>query len=695
MVYAFLQARVSSSRLPRKVLQEIVGKPMLSLMIERVLRSRYIDKLVVVTSISPDDDEIEELCKQIKVDCFRGSLNDVLDRYYRAASKYRPDHIIRLTGDCPLHDPEIIDRIVEFYISGSYDYACNTIKPTFPDGHDVWVFSYATLETAWKNAQLLSEREHVCPYMRSHPELFRIGSFENEQDLSSLRWTVDEWADFEFVSAVYNELYPGTPSFCTSDILRLLELKPDLAQLNSKFDRDEGFQVSLLRDRQAQFKRSGLNISKCLALQKKAKSLIPGMSQLLSKRVDQFSEGVWPGYYSRAKGAEVWDLDENQYIDMSIGGIGANVLGYADEDVDAAVTDAVRRGTSSSLNCPEEIELAELICEIHPWAEKVRFTRSGGESMALAVRIARAHTRRDVVAFCGYHGWHDWYLSANLKTTNSLGEHLLPGLEPLGVPRALKGSSIPFRYNSLEDLEKIVKRHGRNLGAIVMEPIRNDWPDSTFIDGVRALADETGAVLVVDEITAAFRMNTGGAHALIGLKPDVAVFAKALGNGYPIGAIIGKGSIMDAAQSTFISSTNWTERIGPTAALATIKKHALHNVSEHLMSCGNRIQHGWMELSQKHDLPMHVAGIPPLSHFTFDSPRHLEMKALFVQLMLEKGFLASNLYYAMYAHRQWHINEYLTSVDSVFKEISDRLRAGLLQESLRGRPAQGGFKRLN
>jgi glutamate-1-semialdehyde 2,1-aminomutase len=694
MLHAILQARLSSSRLPHKVLMTILGKPMLALMIERVKRAKRIDKLIVATSISPDDDAIEALCVQKDVDCFRGSLDDVLDRYYQAALKYRPDHIVRLTGDCPLHDPELIDRVVEFYIAGSYDYVCNTTQPTCPDGQDVWVFSFNALESAWKNAKLLSEREHVCPYMKIHPELFRIGSFVDSQNLSSLRWTVDEPADFEFVKTVYEELYPHKPTFSTVDILALLDRKPSLSQINSEFERDEGFQISLLRDRQNEISKYGLKIPKSLAVQRKAKKLIPGMSQLLSKRVDQFSEGVWPGYYSHAKGAEVWDLDENRYIDMSIAGIGANVLGYADDDVDAAVIDAVKNGTSSSLNCSEEVDLAELLCEIHPWAEKARFTRSGGESMAVAVRIARAHTRRDVVAFCGYHGWHDWYLSANLETENSLGEHLLPGLEPCGVPKGLKGSAVPFRYNNLKDLEDIVKRHGKNIGVIVMEPIRNIWPEKQFIEGVRGIADEIGAVLVVDEITAAFRMCSGGAHALIGLKPDMAVFAKALGNGYPIGAIIGRGAIMDAAQSSFISSTNWTERIGPVAALATIKKHRQYNVGEHLMRCGEQIQKGWAELSKKHDLPLEIGGIPPLSHFTFESPRHLSMKALFVQLMLEKGFLASNLYYAMYAHKQWHIKEYLAAVDSVFAEISTIVRHDNVERTLKGKPANSGFKRM-
>ncbi len=431
-----------------------------------------------------------------------------------------------------------------------------------------------------------------------------------------------------------------------------------------------------------------------LALQDKARKLIPGLSQLLSKRPDQFAPGVWPGYFSRAKGVEVWDLDGNRYIDMSIGGIGANVLGYADPDVDAAVMQAIAGGSSSSLNCPEDVLLAELLCTIHPWAEMVRFARTGGEAMAVAVRIARAHTGRDKIAFCGYHGWHDWYLAANLGTENALGEHLLSGLEPAGVPTGLTGTALPFRYNHLDELQTIVARHGRELSAIVMEPIRSDQPQSEFLDGVRQLADDTGAVLVIDEISAGFRMNSGGAHLVLGITPDVAVFSKALGNGYPMAAIIGRAAVMEAAQSTFISSTNWTERIGPTAALAMINKHRRLNAAEHLMDIGRQVQVGWRLLADRHRLSIKVGGIPPLSHFSFESEQAPALKALFVQIMLEHGFLASTSFYSMYVHTGEHVKAYLLAMDSAFDELAHRLQQDEVTAALKGGPAVSGFKRL-
>lgn len=418
------------------------------------------------------------------------------------------------------------------------------------------------------------------------------------------------------------------------------------------------------------------------------------MSQLLSKRPDQFAPGVWPGYFQRAHGVHIWDLDGNKYIDMSIGGIGANVLGYGDPDVDQAVHAAIDAGTSCSLNCPEDVELAELLCELHPWAEMVRFARTGGEAMAIAVRIARAHTGRDRVAFCGYHGWHDWYLAANLSTTNALGSHLLPGLEPRGVPQALAGTALPFHYNRLRDLQTIVAKNRGLLAAIIMEPVRNVLPEPGFLEGVAECAREAGAVLIVDEISAAFRINTGGAHLTFGMTPDIAVFSKALGNGYPIAAIIGKGHVMEAAQHSFISSTYWTERIGPSAALATIRKHQRCAVATHLMAIGTQVQTGWKSVAARYDLPISVGGLPPLSHFHFEGDNTLAAKALFVQLMLEQGFLASTLFYSMYAHTNEHVASYLRAVDSAFGEIVRCRKTGSLYTALRGKPAAAGFARL-
>ncbi len=339
----------------------------------------------------------------------------------------------------------------------------------------------------------------------------------------------------------------------------------------------------------------------------KAKKIIPGGNQLLSKRPERFLPEQWPVYFKKAKGVEVWDIDGNKFIDMSIMGVGTCILGYADQDVNRAVKKAIDAGSMSTLNSKEEVDLTELLLKLHPWAEMARFARTGGEAMAIAVRIARACTGKDIIAFCGYHGWSDWYLSANLADKKNLDGQLLPGLEPAGVPRCLKGTAIPFNYNKIEELKKIVKEN--DIGVIVMEPRREHEPQKDFLKEVRKIADKIGAVLIFDEITSGFRMNVGGIHMLYKVWPDMAVFAKGMSNGFPMAAIIGKRKVMDAAQKTFISSTYWAENVGPTAAIAAIEKLKKYNVSVHLVKIGKSIGSGWQRLAKKHNLKIKIMNI--------------------------------------------------------------------------------------
>ena len=430
-------------------------------------------------------------------------------------------------------------------------------------------------------------------------------------------------------------------------------------------------------------------------MQKRAKKRVPGGTQLLSKRSEMFAPNQWPGYFSSADGAHIYDLDNNKYLDMSIMGIGANVLGYCDQDVDTAVMECIKKGNSSSLNCAEEIILGDLMTQLHPWSSMVRYSRSGGEAMALAVRIGRAYSQKDRVAFCGYHGWHDWYLAANLNSSSELEEHLLPGLQPNGVPKGLEGTALAFKYNDIESLKALIKKFPNEIGTIVMEPLRSEYPKEGFLEEVRQIADQNQMVLIFDEITAAFRINNGGAHLVFNIDPDIAVFAKAVSNGYPMSIILGTEPVMQAAQSTFISSTYWTERIGPTAAIATIEKFIDQNVSSHLDKIGSQIQEIWKESADLYNLDIHVSGLPALSHFSFIYPEGQAIMTLFVQLMLDQGILASNRFYASYAHNQENVDEYRDACNDVFSKISEAIQKGELEKVLCGPIAQSGFKRLN
>jgi len=435
-----------------------------------------------------------------------------------------------------------------------------------------------------------------------------------------------------------------------------------------------------------------MKTSKGIGLWNKAKRIIPGGTQLLSKHSEVFLPGQWPSYFKKAKGVEVWDLDGNHYIDMSIMGVGTCILGYADDDVNEAVKKVIDTGSMCTLNSPEEVELSELLLKLHPWANMVRYARTGGEAVAVAVRIARAYVKKDKIAFCGYHGWHDWYLSANLADDRNLDGQLLPGLKPLGVPRGLKGTAIPFNYNRIDELQKITKDN--DIGVIIIEPIRHHEPKNDFLGKIRRIADSIGAVLIFDEVTSGWRMKVGGAHELYNVYPDIVVYGKAMSNGFPMAAVVGKEKVMDVAQESFISSTYWTERVGPAAAIATINKISKKKIPAYLCKIGNLISEGWREIADKHNLEMTVTGIPPLTTFVFDYENRAELHTLFTQEMLKRGFLASKSVYVSYSHNREHVEKYLSNVDEVFGVIKKAIGDGNVCDLLKGPVAHEGFKRL-
>lgn len=428
---------------------------------------------------------------------------------------------------------------------------------------------------------------------------------------------------------------------------------------------------------------------------RRAKRLIPAGTQLLSKRPEMFAPDQWPAYFREARGCETWDLDGRHYYDLSSNGIGSCLLGFRDPEVTRAVRRRLNLGAMSSLNPPEEVELAQTLLRLHPWAESARFARSGGEIAAVAVRIARATTRRSLVAVCGYHGWHDWYLAANLGASSALDGHLLPGLDPLGVPRELQGTTLAFRYGDAAALEKIAAEHGGRLAAVVMEPCRYHPPAPGFLEAVRQTAQRCGALLIFDEITIGWRLASGGAHLRFGVNPDMAIFAKALGNGHPIAAVIGTDAAMAGAHTSFISSTYWTESIGPAAALATIARLEALPVREHVERIGARIVKIWQDAGAAHNLPVHTGnGFNCILHLRFEHAESEVLRTLYTQEMLKRGFLAGAGVFPTWAHTDAIIDRFALAVDEVFAELSRSLRAGKVRESLRGPVAHSGFRRL-
>lgn len=673
-VIAIVQARMNSTRLPRKVMMPVAGVPMIELLIGRLSRAINLNEIVVATSTNECNQPLVDHVTRLGYRCYRGSDSDVLERYVETARSVGADAVVRITGDCPLVDPELVSNAVTQFRGSGLDYLCNNYPPTYPDGLDIEVFTLGALAHVLRETVDPFDREHVTPYFRESNR-FKIGCLKNHEDLSALRWTVDELADLEVIRGIFEHFAPDI-HFSWQQVLELQRSDPALFSANKNINRNEGAYLGTGQK-----------------LWKRAKQVIPGGNMLLSKRAEMFLPNKWPAYFSKSKGCKVWDLDGNVYTDMSIMGIGTNILGYGNSEVDEAVRRTVDLGNMSTLNCPEEVYLSERLVELHPWADMVRLARSGGEASAVAIRIARAASGRDKVAICGYHGWHDWYLSANLGDNKSLDGHLLPGLEPNGVPRELKGTVFPFAYNNFQELESLV--NAQPIGIIKMEVVRNKEPEHDFLRKVRKLATARGIVLIFDECTSGFRETLGGLHKKYGVEPDMAMFGKALGNGYAITAIVGRRAVMEATQRTFISSTFWTERIGPVAALATLKAMERMKSWDMITQSGLAIRKGLQDLADQYCLEIDHWGLPALTGYTFRSEKALAYKTLVTQEMLRKGYLASNCVYVCIDHTAELIEEFLANLSPIFAVIKECEQGRDVMDFLDGPICHSGFKRLN
>lgn len=676
MIVAIIQARMGSSRFPGKVLELVTAhQTMLEVLLARLNCVKSIDQIVVATTKNKSDDVIEELVCSLGYTCFRGSETNVLERFWFASRLVKAKVVIRITADCPLLDPWLLQEALGVFQAAHVDYLSNCHPPTFPDGLDFEIFTIECLHRTYLEDTSPKGREHVTSYM-AESNKFLVQNFAHHKNLAGLRWTVDEKVDLHVVRKIFKKFAPDI-LFEWGDAYDVIQSSPEILRANSHLKRNEGSRLS--------------NGQK---LWRRAKRVIAGGNMLLSKRPDMFLPEKWPTYYAKASGCNVTDLDGRTYIDISSMGVGTNILGYNHPVITNAVVDSISKGNMSTLNAPEEVYLAERLVALNPWADMVKFARSGGEANAIAVRLGRAVSGKDGVAVCGYHGWHDWYLSANLNNDRSLDGHLLPGLQPLGVPRVLSNTVHTFPYNQIAALEAIIST--KEIGVIKMEVQRTSPPLPGFLESVRKLADQNGIVLIFDECTSGFRETSCGLHAKYGVEPDVAVYGKALGNGHAITAIVGKKNIMEAAQSTFISSTFWTERSGSAAALSTLDVMEKETSWEVITEIGRNIRSGWQNLSDKYNLPINHSGIDALAGYSFDLPGNDTYQTFITDYMLSRGYLAGSSVYPCIFHTRTIIDSYLNILDEAFDQIAGSLRDETPAESFyRGTVRTVGFKRLN
>lgn len=652
---------------------KIEGVPSIIYLYNRLKQSKLIDKIVIATTNDKTDDDLVTTLSTHKISFFRGSTDNVLNRFFECSHDFSGyEIVVRITGDCPLIDPLLIDTMIERFKS-NVDLKYLSTDETFPDGVDVEVFLIDCLVDANKAQVSRYDEEHVTPWIKKNCRNIEYHSADN--NYNDFRITLDEKVDLEVIKAIA-EHFKDNKLYSWKDIVLFLSANPRIREKNSFVLRNEGSTVS-----------SGQK------LWRRAKKVIPTGNHLLSKNSDYILPEVWPSYFIKSKGYEVWDLDNNLYKDVSFMGVGTNSLGYNNQAVDLEVYKAINMGNMSTLNPPEEVYLAEKLIELHPHFDQVRFARTGGEANAIAIRLARAASGKDRVAICGYHGWHDWYLATNLDGTDRLNAHLLDGLLPNGVPKALFNSTVGFKYGDKDEFLRIIQ--DEKIGTVIMEFTKSSSPDLEFIRTVREETKKRGVVLIFDECSTGFRSAYGGMHLNYEIKPDLAMFGKALGNGYAITAVLGIESIMKEAMNTFISSTFWTERIGFVAGLATLKEMERTKSWIDITRKGEYIQQNWKETAVELNLPIEVGGFPAISSFKFNSKDNLAYKTYITQEMLKRGYLASNIFYVSTSHDDKLLKEYFEDLTAVLSKLKEIIEENNISIKLDGPIVKTGFGRLN
>jgi glutamate-1-semialdehyde 2,1-aminomutase len=674
MIGVIIQARCESIRFPNKVLSKIDNLTCIEFLVKRLSKSKLIDKIIVATSEHKANKKLIKLLRSNRIDYFIGSKDNVLERYYKAAKINNFDTIIRITGDSPLIDYRVVDSYIKNFLNNKMDYLSDSSPETYPDGMDVEVFNFKSLYKIFKMKSSKYQREHVTPLLKEN-KIFIKKKMQLYKDYSFLRITLDEKKDLKTIKNIVDYFKPNI-FFSLKDIISLYKKKPKLFASNTDILRNEG-----------------ANLSSGQKFWKRAQNSIPDGNMFYSKNPKLFLPNFWPTYFNKAKGCNIWDLDNKKFTDFSLMGVGTNLLGYARKEIDNEVKKAISKSNMSSLNCPEEVLLAEKLIELHPWAQKAKFARTGGEANAIAIRISRTYSKKNNIAVCGYHGWHDWYLAANLNNKDSLSSHLLPGLGSKGVSKNLKNTVFTFDFNDTQKLLKIIKNH--NIGTVMMEVSRNHSPKNNFLKKVREICDKKNIVLVFDECSSGFRETNGGIHLKYDVNPDICMFGKALGNGYAITSIIGKEMIMNKASDSFISSTFWSERIGYVAACETLDLMEKTKSWDYVTKLGRKVKKEWAQLALKYELPVEINGLDALPNFIIKSKNFMKYKTYLSQEMLKNNFLCSNAVYISTAHNNKILQDYIKLLDKIFITIKECEEGKNINNLLDGEVCQSSFKRLN
>ena len=665
---AVIQARLTSSRFPGKVLKKIFNElNVIDLMYERISNSKKISKIIFAIPKNVKNEKLRDYLKSKNYLFYQGKEFDVLNRIYHASKTFKAKNIIRLTADCPLLDGKTIDKHIDFYFKSKSDYISNQINRTYPDGYDIEIISFQLLKKLNSIAKLKEDREHVTTYLKRTRS--NIKTVNYEKDLSNLRLTLDYKKDLIFLRKIL--MHFNKINFSLNEIY-------NYCKKNSKIHKNINYQKIPIGQR----------------LWAEAKKIIPPGSMLLSKNPEIFLKKNSPAYFTKAKGCFIWDLEGKKYIDFSYMGVGTNLLGYSNSKVNKEVTNIINKGNCSTLNSREDIDLAKKIINLHPWFDAVRYGRGGADTNSIAIRLARSFNKKNKIAICGYHGWHDWYLSANYKA-KSLDNFLFKNIQLKGIPNYYKDQSYVFEFNNLNSFYKLMKK--KNFCAVIMEVERNIKPNLSFLQSIRKFCTKNRIVLIFDECSSGFREVLGGIHKKYQVYPDLAMFSKSIGNGYPITVLAGRAEVMKESYNTFISSTYWSERIGPTAALATIKEMERVKSWRIIVKKGKYIKNKIFKLSKKYKINLSLNDSQSIINFKIlGKYQQVVYKNFISQEMLKKNFICNDTIYVSVAHTDLLIKKYLNELEKVFKKISlyekNEVLYSKLEQDISG---INFFKRLN
>jgi glutamate-1-semialdehyde aminotransferase/spore coat polysaccharide biosynthesis protein SpsF (cytidylyltransferase family) len=708
-IICIVQARMGSTRLPDKVMRPIHGVPMIELLIRRLAKARRLDGIILATSSDPRNQALADHVRGMGYEVYRGSETDVLDRYYQAARPHRPDAVVRITGDCPLIDPELVDLVVACYEAESAEYVTNTMPPTYPDGLDTEVFAFSALEEAAACAARPDEREHVTAFIRESPK-FKKRNVANDRDYSQERWTVDEAADFEVVTAVFDHFWPRL-DFGWQEVLDLKRTRQDVFESNRHIPRNEGLALSVEqkhRKRAQAVSQQGnqamtpdiVNFSRSREYSSRVHDLIPGGAHTYSKGDDQFPE-LAPAAITHGKGAHVWDVDQNEYLDCSMG-LTSVSLGHAYGPVLDRVKAELERGVNFQRPSVLELETAERFLALVPQHDMIKFAKNGSTVTTAAVKLARAKTGRKLVAFPGDHPFYsydDWFIG-----TTGCNK---------GVPQEITDLSVTFRGCDLESLRALFDRHPGQIACVITEPERSicgpacacGGRPGDFLRQAIALTHAQGALFILDEMITGFKSAWPGSIAKFDLAPDMATWGKGIANGFAFCALTGTKDVMELGgirakgqEKVFlISTTHGAETHAMAAALATIDEFEQKDVLAHNHAIGRLLAEECQRVVSAQALEPFVQVIKCvwMVTFAFRNKEHEPcpgFRTLFMQEMIKRGVLFQGVFVPCFSHSPTDVAQFVTAFSESLDVCQRALDEGY-ERFLIGEPAKLVFRK--